>query len=271
MTKDLFLSFITHAFTNILTMTLSFLSNHVFTLNPTVPSPLTVDVHCHLLPAVDEGPKTVQESLVLIQQLFQLGFRKLILTPHIMEGFYPNSVEHIKAQVVLLREQLLAHNIEVEIVAGAEYYLDQQFLRLLLGKHEMLYFKGTNANKYILFETQHLHEPKQLFECIKRIHRRGFIAVLAHPERYHYLQHNRILVHQLFKLGVLFQVNINSFSGYYGNASRELAEYLSVAKMIHFLATDCHKKEHIEMLQKTMNSTIYPTLLAAKTVLNNQI
>ena len=233
--------------------------------------PLRVDVHSHILPALDEGSKTLEESLELILSLQNLGFHKLILTPHIMAGFYPNSPSKIHQRLLILREYLEERNIDIEIETAAEYYLDAFFIKELISKNDLLTFGSEEGKKYLLFETQHLHEPKQLFEAIKRMVRKGYTPVLAHPERYNYLQRNRLLVHQLYETGLLFQVNINSFSGYYGNDSRELAEYLSVAQMISFLGTDCHKQEQIEMLQKTMASPMYETVLRAGEILNNQV
>jgi protein-tyrosine phosphatase len=252
-------------------MRLTFLRNREKRPDKQTIASLRVDVHSHLLPALDEGSKDMEESLSMISELRNLGFQKLILTPHIMAGFYPNSPHKIQQHLLVLREHLEEQQIDVEIEAAAEYYLDAFFLKELLSKNELLTFNAADGKRYLLFETQHLHEPKQLFEVIKRIVRRGYIPVLAHPERYNYLQRDRLLVHQLYETGILFQVNINSFSGYYGNESRELAEYLSVAQMISFLGTDCHKQEHIEMLQKTMDSPMYRTVLRAGEILNNKI
>ena len=232
---------------------------------------MRVDVHLYLLPALNEGLKILEESLELILELRNLGFQKLILTPHIMAGFYPNSPKKIHERLLILREYLKERNIDIEIEAAAEYYLDAFFMKELLSKNDLLTFNSEDGKKYLLFETQHLHEPKQLFEAIKRIVRKEYTPVLAHPERYNYLQRNRLLVHQLYETGLLFQVNINSFSGYYGNASRELAEYLSVDQMVSFLGTDCHKQEQIEMLQKTMASPMYATVLRAGEILNNRV
>ncbi|MDZ7898933.1 MAG: CpsB/CapC family capsule biosynthesis tyrosine phosphatase [Arcicella sp.] len=232
-------------------------------------SALRVDVHSHLLPALDEGAKNLEESLELIAELRDLGFQKLILTPHIMAGFYPNFPQKIKERLLILREYLEEKNIDVEVEAAAEYYLDTFFMKELLSNNELMTF-DSEGKRYLLFETQHLHQPKQLFEAIKRIFRKEYIPVLAHPERYNYLQRDRLLVHQLYETGLLFQVNINSFSGYYGTESRELADYLSVAQMVSFLGTDCHKQEQIEMLQKTMDSPMYRTVLRAGEILNNR-
>lgn len=232
---------------------------------------LRVDIHSHLLPGLDEGSKNLEESLELILELRNLGFQKLILTPHIMEEFYPNSPNQIQKRLLMLREYLEERNVDIEIEAAAEYYLDAFFMKELLSNNDLLTFDSQDGKKYLLFETQHLHEPKQLFETIKRIVRKGYTPVLAHPERYNYLQRNRLLVHQLYETGLLFQVNIISFSGYYGNASRELSEYLSVAQMVSFLGTDCHKQEQIEMLQKTMASPMYATVLRTGEILNNRV
>ena len=252
-------------------MRLTFMKNREKRPDRMAIAPLRVDVHSHLLPALDEGSRNIEESLELILELRNLGFQKLILTPHIMAEFYPNSPNKIHQRLLILREYLEERNIDVQIEAAAEYYLDAFFMKELISKNELLTFDSEDGQRYLLFETQHLHEPKQLFEAIKRIVRKGYTPVLAHPERYNYLQRDRLLVHQLYETGLLFQVNINSFSGYYGNESRELAEYLSVAQMISFLGTDCHKQEQIEMLQKTMASHIYKTVLRAGEILNNRV
>jgi protein-tyrosine phosphatase len=243
-------------------MRLTFLKNREKRPDRISIAPLRVDVHSHLLPALDEGSKNLEESLDLILELQNLGFQRLILTPHIMAGFYPNSPHKIQQRLLILREYLEEKNIEIEIEAAAEYYLDSFFMKELMSKNELMTFGSEDGKKYLLFETQHLHEPKQLFEAIKRIQRRGYTPVLAHPERYNYLQRDRLLVHQLYETGV---------SGYYGNESRELAEYLSVAQMVSFLGTDCHKQEQIEMLQKTMDSPMYKTVLRAGEILNNRV
>ena len=251
-------------------MRLNFLKNREKRLDVIPFSALRVDVHSHLLPALDEGAKNLAESIALISELRNLGFQKLILTPHIMAGFYPNSPQKIKERLLILREYLEEKSIDIEVEAAAEYYLDSFFMKELLSKNDLMTFNSEEGTKYLLFETQHLHQPKQLFEAIKRIFRKGYTPVLAHPERYNYLQRDRLLVHHLYETGLLFQVNINSFSGYYGAESRELADYLSVAQMISFLGTDCHKQEQIEMLQKTMDSPMYKTVLRAGEILNNR-
>lgn len=236
-----------------------------------VTTPLHIDVHSHVLPGIDKGAKTIRQSVDLIAQLAQLGFRKLIITPHIMWGYYPNSPQQIKERTNLLRSYLADEQIDIEIEVAAEYYLDEHFMKELLSPDQMLTFEKDDGQKYLLFETERIRESKHLFEAIKRIKRKGYIPVLAHPERYVYLQNNRILVHQLITIGVLFQVNTISFAGYYGKEARELADYLSVAQVISFLGSDCHQKAQIEILEKVMQAPCYLQIIKSKSILNNQL
>lgn len=234
-----------------------------------VTPPLRVDVHSHVLPGIDKGAKTIRQSVDLIHQLTQLGFRKLIITPHIMWGYYPNSPQQIRERANLLRSYLEDEKIDIDIEVAAEYYLDEHFMKELLSSNAMLTFKKEGQQEYLLFETERIRESKHLFEAIKRIKRKGYIPVLAHPERYVYLQNNRILVHQLITLGVLFQVNTISFAGYYGKEAKDLADYLSVAQMISFLGSDCHQEEQLEILENVMQTTRYQQVIKSKSILNN--
>ena len=233
--------------------------------------PLKVDVHSHVLPGIDKGAKTIRQSIDLIAQLSQLGFQKLIITPHVMWGYYPNSPQQIRERAALLRSYLEDEKITIEIEVAAEYYLDEHFMKELLSPNSMLTFKNEVGQEFLLFETERIRESKHLLEAIKRIKRKGYIPVLAHPERYIYLQSNRILVHQLISLGVLFQVNTISFAGYYGKEAKDLADYLSVAQMISFLGSDCHKEEQLEIMENVMQTTHYQQIIRSKSILNNQL
>lgn len=91
-----------------------------------------------------------------------------------MAGFYPNSPNKIHQRLLILREYLEERNIDIEIEAAAEYYLDSFFMKELISKNDLLTFDSDDGQQYLLFETQHLHEPKQLFEAIKRIVKKGY-------------------------------------------------------------------------------------------------
>lgn len=228
-----------------------------------------VDVHSHLLPDLDEGADCLEISFLIIKELVKMGYQKLILTPHIMAEFYPNSPKRIRETLQQLNDFVKRNGVLISLEVAAEYYLDDSFVKMLLTNQELLTFGTPNEKPFLLFETSLVNEPHALFEAIKRIQLRGLKPILAHPERYIYLQHNYEKIHELHEAGVLFQVNINSFSGYYAKAAQELAEYLSVAQMISFVATDCHNLQQVQSIKKSITSFTYQTTLKSGTVLNN--
>ena len=138
----------------------------------TLPSPvvhtlatLEVDMHSHLLPGLDDGAETIEHSLELLQALRALGYRKLVMTPHIMGDFYKNTPEGIRAALQLLREAAAGAGLgDVELECAAEYYLDEFLGRKLADGTEMLTFGGDK--RYLLFETSYMNEPLNLFDVI---------------------------------------------------------------------------------------------------------
>jgi len=147
-----------------------------------VPS-LKVDVHSHLIPGIDDGSQSMEESLLLLQGMKDLGYEKIITTPHIMKDSYCNTPEIIRNGLAELREAAKEKRINIVIEAAAEYYLDDGFLDHL-ERGDMMTLEG----KYILFETSYFAKPLQLEEMIFEISAAGYIPVMAHPERYRYIK-----------------------------------------------------------------------------------
>ncbi len=220
---------------------------------------LEVDIHSHLIPGVDDGVQSFEESLALIKGFEEKGYKKLITTPHIMADFYDNSETHLKEIVNDLMQKVLENNISINIEVAAEYYLDDRLNeRISDPKEEFLTF----GNNYLLFETSFMNEPLYLKEFIFNAKSRGLNPVLAHPERYHYLISNNSLVEELANREVLFQLNINSLSGYYSKQVKKFAEKLIDAGSIHFAGSDCHNQLHFENLSKAKSTKYYNKLLS---------
>ncbi|HEY5691530.1 MAG TPA: CpsB/CapC family capsule biosynthesis tyrosine phosphatase [Cyclobacteriaceae bacterium] len=216
------------------------------------PNPILTDIHSHLLPRLDDGVSTLEESIQLIQQFIELGYTKLVTTPHIMSDFYRNEPRHIHEELYLLNQHLNDQKINIIIEAAAEYYLDE----VLIGKvknNEMLLTFGT---RYLLFETNFLTEPFQLNEFIFAVTTQGYRPVLAHPERYQYLVNNFEKVEDLRNRGVLFQINIPSILGAYSKPIQKLAIQLIEKGYVEFLGSDCHNQLQMEVL-KTANKDKY--------------
>ena len=140
---------------------------------------LQVDMHSHLIPGIDDGSKSMEESLGLIQRLAEYGLRKIITTPHIMSEYYRNTPEIIRMGLEDLKKAVSASKIQIEIEAAAEYYMDEIFLEKVKGGEEILSFGGG----YILVETGFINKPQMLLDIIFHLEMAGFKPILAHPER----------------------------------------------------------------------------------------
>ena len=228
--------------------------------------PPLVDLHSHLIPGIDDGAQSMEESIVLIKALKALGYRKLITTPHIMFDNYQNTRKTILNGLQKVQEELLIRDIPMELEAAAEYYLDEGFIELIQ-KKELLSIGG----KYILFETSYTHRPYQLEEVIFEIEAAGFVPLLAHPERYRYIKNQEEEYRHLKSLNVAFQININSLSGYYGSLAQKNALFLSENGMIDFLGSDTHNIHQVENLAKVFKSDAYKKVYLNNTIKNGQL
>jgi len=236
-------------------------------INPTLPKyPLTVDVHTHILPKLDDGASNIEQSIAIIRGLHALGYKKIIATPHVMNGFYNNSSEEILQSLQLLKTILRRHNIPVELEASAEYYLEEELFNLL-DRREVLPFGG--SKKYLLFEASFVIKPSSLIESALRIKQAGYIPVLAHPERYINLNNIETLNRLLFN-GILFQVNIGSLTGYYSKQAQEIAETLVRKNMVAFFGSNCHNEEQLKSIKSAFELPYFQTA-AKQNSLNNSL
>jgi len=227
-------------------------------------NPITVDLHSHLLPGIDDGVQTIEDAVAIIKKFKLLGYSKLITTPHIISDLYPNNKEIITQKLHDVQEALKKENIDIEIEASAEYYVDMEFLKLI-ENDELIPFKGN----YILFETAYTSKPMILEQVIFRLQDKGYIPVLAHPERYRYLHSNMDLYKDLKAQGVLFQVNIKSLQ----NKSKpiyKIALKLIKLGLVDFMGSDVHKMNDIIKLKKTLQSSAYKNAIQNNTLLNNK-
>ncbi|MBU6120029.1 capsular biosynthesis protein [Hymenobacter sp. PAMC29290] len=228
-------------------------------------------MHSHLLPGLDDGAETVEHSLDLLRALRDLGYRKLVMTPHIMGDFYKNTPEGIRAALKLLREAAAAAGLhDVALECAAEYYLDEFLGQKLADGTEMLTFGGDK--RYLLFETSYMNEPLNLFEIIFEMKAQGYQPVLAHPERYTYLYGRFAEIEKMRRdYGVLLQVNLNSLSGYYSPAAKKVAEQLIEGELVDFVGTDTHHLRHTDTLAQRTLVQPYMEKLLRLPLLNNTL
>lgn len=211
-----------------------------------------IDIHCHLLPNVDDGSKSFEESLLLLKRMHFYGIKHVVLTPHIMEGVWENSSVFLNKRFNELNDYLQKSSFnEVRLHLAAEYMLDSKFNSLL--KQEKLL---TLKDDFLLIEMSYLSPPINLYETIFEIQMAGYKPILAHPERYKFLHNHFEEYHKLKNVGCYFQLNLLSLTNYYGNDVKNTAIKLLKEKLIDFVGSDTHHQRHLNSLEKINNKAI---------------
>lgn len=230
---------------------------------------LSVDMHSHLLPGIDDGLHEVEQTIEFVKELQQLGYRKLICTPHILADLYPNTPGTILPQLAMVKKALVEANIDIKIEAAAEYMIDHEFTELIARskKEDLLTIKG----EYLLVEVPFSAPLPNFDKVIFDIRMLGIQPILAHPERYNYL-HNQFNQYERFReLGCKLQVNLLSLSGAYGPQVKKTAEKLIKNNMVDFFGTDMHHEKHLSMLKKLALKKEFHDLLKNAEVLNKTL
>ncbi|MDF1516500.1 MAG: CpsB/CapC family capsule biosynthesis tyrosine phosphatase [Lutibacter sp.] len=211
-----------------------------------------VDIHSHFLPNIDDGAKSMDESVALLRRMQGYGIKNIICTPHVMESVWENSSEAIqqKLDALIVHLKSIAFT-DITISAAAEYMLDANFDRLL--KTEKL---RTLKDNYILVELSFISPPVNLFETLFNIQIAGYKPVLAHPERYAYYHNDFSAYKKLKAAGCLFQLNLLSLSNYYGSSVTNAAQSLLKQELIDFAGTDTHKHHHLDFLEKIVDGKV---------------
>ncbi|MFL2610542.1 MAG: tyrosine-protein phosphatase [Flavobacteriaceae bacterium] len=201
-----------------------------------------VDIHSHVLPGVDDGAKDINESLSLISQMKEMGFSKIIGTPHTYQGLYDNTNESIKGSFDLLKKNL---NEDVDLDYASEYMIDRSLLERIEERSLL-----TLKDNYVLVEMSFISAPIELYEILFQLQLNNYIPVLAHPERYLFIDHNEF--HKLHKIGCKLQLNLLSITGYYGKEVMSISDWLLSKKLINFVGSDIHSQRHINSMKEVV-------------------
>lgn len=207
---------------------------------------LKLDLHSHIIPAIDDGSPDEETSVMLVKGLIDLGFEQFTATPHVMEDLWRNDTARIMSGFDKLTSALKSAGINNAVRPAAEYLVDANFERLLKDKIPLLTIK----DNWVLIEISFIEPPMQLKEVIFEMQMQGYQPVLAHPERYGFYNHKRQAAYDIKNTGCLFQSNLLSFSGYYGKEVSDFAERLAKEGMIDVLGTDLHHERHLEALRQ---------------------
>lgn len=190
------------------------------------------DLHCHLLPGVDDGVQTEEEALHAFGALLEMGVTRFFLTPHVMEDMSQNNRSFLEERFAMLAGKLPAG---IEVKLAAEYMLDTVFASHL--KEGLL----TMGDRHVLVETSYLSAPPEMQSMLYDLVVSGYSPIIAHPERYIYMEQQMYAA--LKEKGCRFQLNLLSLSGYYGGRAYEHAHYLLKNNLYDFVGSDFHNLE----------------------------
>lgn len=207
----------------------------------------SVDVHCHILPGVDDGFSDRVSSLHTLQEMKKHGIEKVIFTPHVDFSVYPdNTVPYLKEKYQAFVGSLPA-DLGLTYRLGAEYMVTPNVLDYI--KQDTLLL-SEGENRRVLIEMSYFYPSPNIREVIYELVLSGYIPVVAHPERYSYYANKLQEFEYLHDMGAEFQLNMMSLSGCYGRSSIRILKYLLHNNMYSFLATDLHSETQYECIRK---------------------
>lgn len=230
-----------------------------------------IDMHSHILPNIDDGARSVEETFHLIQEAKEAGFEAIIATSHYMEGYYETDAPEREVWVKAIYDKLQEKNIDINLYLGNEIYLSENMITLLEeGKASTI-----NDTSYVLFEMPLNVEPLNLYDVIYEMQQYKLVPILAHPERYSFVQEEPELIYDLIQKGVLMQANYASIIGYYGQKAQMIVKKLLENNMIHFLGSDVHRQNtiylRIPQILEELNSVIGKSKLEELTTINPKL
>jgi protein-tyrosine phosphatase len=228
---------------------------------------LKTDMHSHLLPGIDDGSPDIKTSLELIKGMKELGYTKLITTPHIMGDMYKNTREIILEKLELLRAAVKEEGLDIEINAAAEYFLDDYVHGFIKRNEPLLPISGN----MVLVEFSLAFPSHSLKDILFDMQMQGYQPIIAHPERYIYLEKNKEFYEELKDIGCLFQLNILSLTSHYGRSVHELAQYLIKKGYYNLAGTDLHHTRHLDALHSKELGSPFQKLIDTCTIINDQL
>lgn len=196
-----------------------------------------IDFHSHILPGVDDGSASIEETMQLIKEASKAGFTKIISTSHYIEEQYEYDEETRKQFIEIINSGIKSLGQNVEIYLGSEIYASYDMIEFL--KHSKA--SSINNSRYVLFELPMQNEFPNFKNIIYKLFANNYIPIIAHPERYAYVKEDPNWLIEFIELGVLFQANYGSIIGIYGKQAQKTVKQLLKNNMIHFLGSDVHR------------------------------
>jgi protein-tyrosine phosphatase len=212
---------------------------------------LGADIHSHFIPGIDDGAQNMEETLQMLKAMQEMGFKKIVTTPHIMIDMYPNTQEKIAAGLADVRAALAAEGLTIELAAAAEYFIDETFIDRAF-ERPMLTITG----KEVLVEFSSYTEPPMLKQALFKMVTSGYRPIIAHPERYNYFHNDFDRFADFKDRGCLLQLNLMSLAGFYGPNIKKTAEALLEQGMYDYCGTDIHNQKHVDCIRSLLQNKV---------------
>lgn len=196
-----------------------------------------IDFHSHILPGIDDGSRSIEQTIRMLKEAKEAGFTKIISTSHYMEGYY----ESDEAERTELLNEVQKNISGIELYLGNEIYITNNMVKLIENKQA----STINNSKYVLFEFPLSAKSMNDKEVVYRLIENGFVPVIAHPERYSYVQDNPEYIEELAEMGALFQANYGSIIGMYGKKAEKTLKKLLKNDLIRFFGSDSHRIDQV--------------------------
>lgn len=207
-------------------------------------SHLGMDLHAHIIPGIDDGVETLEQSVEMLTRMQALGFERVYATPHVMWDCYKNTPDTILHGLADIRLAAKQAGLTLRIDAAAEYFIDEHFVEMLTKGEQLLTLPGNRVLVELPYSTALMNTSETLFYIIAK----GYRPVLAHPERYTYFYSDPTIYKKLCDQGCELQLNILSLGNYYGESVHKMAMTLLKQGLITFLATDSHRIQHLDLI-----------------------
>lgn len=198
---------------------------------------MMIDLHCHLLPGLDDGAETLANSLQIAEQLQRAGFTEVFVTPHVMEGQPFLEATRILEAAENLQRELEKAGSSLKLHPGGEHYIFPDLAKWLKAGNVL---SLGNTGKYLLLELPMLEIPSYTEQVFFELQVQGITPILAHPERHHQLAKEPQTLYEWIRKGVLYQVNLRSLTGRYGPTAQETARTMLQCGLVHFIGSDAH-------------------------------
>jgi len=199
-----------------------------------------IDLHCHILPGLDDGAADIAVSLEMAKAAVADGISVVACTPHILPGLYHNSGPQIRSAVAELQQAIDSEGISLQLVSGADNHITPDFLKSLRSGHLL----PLADSRYVLVEPTHHVAPARLEELFFDLLVAGYVPIVTHPERLSWIKSHYGTIQRLVRAGVWMQITAGSFAGDFGSGARYWAERMLDEGCAHLLATDAHDLEH---------------------------